>query len=269
MPAAVIHIDSPDDPRLWPYMNTRDRDLARAQGELFIAESEHLVRRLLASRIETDSVLVQEKRAEEIAALAPPGCPIYAASDPVIDAILGFKFHSGMIACGRRPPNPSLDDLMNQPNAKRTTLVVCPEIHNTENLGALIRIAGSMGADAMLIGQRSCDPFFRRVVRVSMGAVFTLPIVRSQDLRAGLVELHEEWNVEIAATVVDDPAAEVLSGDTTRSDRLAIVFGSESQGLEHYWLSVCDRRLTIPMHLGNDSLNVAVAAGIFLWHLAR
>lgn len=267
MPAAVIHVDSPDDPRLWAYMNTRDRDLAKADGDLFIAESEHLVRRLLASAIETDSVLVQAKRAEEIAAMAPPGCPIYAASDPVIDAILGFKFHSGMIAVGRRPRNPSLGSLV--PREGRTTLVVCPEIHNTENLGALIRIAGAMGADAMLIGQRSCDPFFRRVVRVSMGAVFTLPVVRSEDLRADLTTLRERWTVEVIATVVDDASAEVLSGATGRAERCAIVLGSESQGLDRYWLDVCDRRLTIPMHMGNDSLNVAVAAGIFLWRLAR
>lgn len=248
-------------------MNTRDRDLARADGDLFIAESEHLVRRLLASDIETDSVLVQARRAEEIAGLAPPDCPIYAASDPVIDAVLGFKFHSGMIAVGRRPLNPGLESVVGR--AGRVTLAVCPEIHNTENLGALIRIAGSMGVHAMLIGQRSCDPFFRRVVRVSMGAVFTLPIVRSLNLRADLTTLRQQWNVEVIATVVDDPTAEVLGSDTTRADRCAILFGSESQGLERYWLEVSDRRLTIPMHLGNDSLNVAVAAGIFLWHLAR
>ncbi len=267
MPAAAIAVDSPDDPRLWPYMNTRDRELAAAQGDLFIAEGEHLVRRLLASRIATDSVLVTTRKVEEIAPLVPPSCPVYVAPDALIDAILGFKFHSGVIACGRRPPNPSLESLV-QPTG-RTTLVVCPETHNTENLGSLIRIAGSMGANAMLLGQRSCDPFFRRVVRVSMGAVFTLPIVRSADLRADLFTLRDEWEVEMIATVVGDAGAEVLGPTTTRADRCAILFGSESQGLDRSWLEVCDRRLTIPMHLGNDSLNVAVAAGIFLWHLAR
>lgn len=249
-------------------MNTRDRELAADQAELFIAEGEHLVRRLLTSRLETDSVLVTTRKADEIAPLVPSTCPLYVATDAVIQGILGFKFHSGVIACGRRPRNPPLHALVRTDTA-RTTIVVCPEVHNTENLGALIRIAAAMGADAMLVGQRSCDPFFRRVVRVSMGAVFTLPILRSSNLRADLMTLRKSWNVEVAATVVGDSEAEVLTSATPRADRLAIMFGSESQGLERYWLDVCDRRLTIPMHLGTDSLNVAVAAGIFLWNLVR
>jgi tRNA G18 (ribose-2'-O)-methylase SpoU len=209
---------------------------------------------------------VTTRKVEEIAPLAASACPVYVAPDSVIGAILGFKFHSGVIACGRRPANPGLHQLVESTGC--TTLVVCPETHNTENLGSLIRIAGAMGAAGMLLGPRSCDPFFRRVVRVSMGAVFTLPIVRSADLRTDLMTLRNQWKFEIAATVVDDPVAEVLSSATRRPLRLAILFGSESQGLDPGWLGLCDRRLTIPMHLGNDSLNVAVAAGIFLWHLA-
>ncbi len=271
MPADVIAVDSPDDPRLWPYMNTRDRELAAANESLFIAEGEHLVRRLLASRLQTHSVLVTSRKVAEIAPLAAGRCPVYVAPDSIIDAILGFKFHSGVIGCGCRPANPSLDSLINA--AGRTTLVICPETHNTENLGSLMRIAAALGAGGMLLGQRCCDPFFRRVVRVSMGAAFTLPIVRSADLRADLNALRQRWNVELIATVANDADAdadaEILSAATTRAERTAILFGSESQGLDRYWLDVCDRRLTIPMHLGTDSLNVAVAAGIILWHLAR
>ncbi|MCC6910250.1 MAG: RNA methyltransferase [Phycisphaerales bacterium] len=262
-----IAVNSPDDPRLWPYMNTRDRELAAIDESLFIAEGEHLVRRLLASRLRAHSVLVTSRKVDEIAPLAAGRCPVYVAPDSIIDAILGFKFHSGVIGCGRRPVNPPLDSLINA--AGRTTLVVCPETHNSENLGSIIRIAAGLGADGMLLGQRCCDPFFRRVVRVSMGAVFTLPIVCSTDLRADLSVLRQRWNVELIATVANDASAETLSAATTRAERTAILFGSESQGLDRYWLDVCNRRLTIPMHLGTDSLNVAVAAGIILWHLAR
>jgi len=268
MTAVVIAIDSPDDPRLAPYLNMRDRELAN-QGDLFIAEGEHLVRRLLASSIRPESILVTTRKVAEMAPLAPPGCPVYVAGDAVIHSILGFKFHSGVIACARRPPVPSLESIMGGAGSDRFTLVICPELHNTENLGSLIRIAAAMGAQAMVVGERSCDPFFRRVVRVSMGAVFRLPIVRSADLRSDLVELRRKWEVEMIATIVGDPTAEVLDGGTQRRQRAAILLGSESQGLGREWLDLCDRRLTIPMHLGNDSLNVAVAAGIFLWHLCR
>ncbi len=264
MPAPRLAIDAPDDPRIAPYLNVRDRELA-AEGDRFIAEGEHLVRRLLASAIIPESILVTTRRVEEIAPLAPPSCPVYVASDAVIRGILGFKFHSGVIACAKRPANPPLESLVPADEA-RCTLVVCPETHNTENLGSLIRISAALGAQGMLVGERSCDPFFRRVVRVSMGAVFTLPIVRSVDLRRDLEALRGH-GFEMLATVVGDERAERLDERTRRGPRLAVLLGSESQGLSREWVQWCDRRLTIPMHLGNDSLNVAVAAGIILWRL--
>lgn len=264
MPGPRLAIDAPDDPRIAPYLNLRDRELAVC-GDLFIAEGEHLVRRLLASTISPVSILVTTRKVDEIAPLAPPHCPVYVASDAVIRGILGFKFHSGVIACATRPANPPLESLLPAGDA-HATLVVCPETHNTENLGSLIRIAAALGAQGMLVGERSCDPFFRRVVRVSMGAVFTLPIVRSADLVRDLEELRRR-GFELIATVVDDDGAERLDEQTRRGPRAAILFGSESQGLSRQWVSLCDRRLTIPMHLGNDSLNVAVAAGIILWRL--
>lgn len=266
MPAEILPVDAIDDPRLAPYMHMRDRELA-AHGDLFIAEGEHLVRRLLASAIRPESILVTTRKVAEIAPLAPAGCPVYAAADGVIHRILGFKFHSGVIACAGRPASPSLESLI-PAHAPRCTLVVCPEIHNTENLGSLIRISAALGAQGMLVGKRSCDPFFRRVVRVSMGAVFTLPIVRSSDLRADLEALRRRWDVEMIATVAGDERAEALDDHTHRAPRAAVLFGSESQGLPPQWIEWCDRRLTIPMHLGQDSLNVAVAAGIILWRLA-
>jgi tRNA G18 (ribose-2'-O)-methylase SpoU len=150
---------------------------------------------------------------------------------------------------------------------QRTTLVICPEIEKTDNLGSMIRVAAAFGADAMILGERSCDPFFRQSVRVSMGTVFFLPIVRSDDLARDLRRLREEFGVERIAGVLGDDA-ESLEG-VRRAQRLGLLFGNEAQGLAREWLDLCDRRVTIPMKHGTDSLNVAVAAGVFLYHFTR
>lgn len=257
-------IDAPDDPRLWPYLNVRDRELAR-EGDLFIAEGEHLTRRLLASTFPVQSVLVSTRKVEEIAPLAPPHVPVYVAPDSIIHRVLGYKFHAGVISCGRRKPNPTLEEIMAATGASPLTLVVCPELHNVDNVGSLIRIAAAFGVAAMHFGERSCDPFWRRSIRLSMGTIFQIPIVRGDDIARDLRLLRDEWGVQLVATVLDEKA-EVLTPQTPRPPRLALLFGSESQGLDRRTLDLCDRRLTIPMRLGTDSLNVAVSAGIFLWH---
>ena len=170
------------------------------------------------------------------------------------------------MAVGVRPPSPTIDDLVARAADRPLTLVVCPEIEKTDNLGALIRIAAAFGVDAMILGQRSCDPFFRQSVRVSMGSAFVLPIVRSDDLARDLSRLRE-FGVDVVATVLD-PRATPLD-QAHRGRRLAIVLGNEAQGLGEEWLRHADRQVTIPMKLGTDSLNVAVAAGVFLYHYTR
>ena len=222
------------------------------------------MRRLLASSFQVESVLVTEKRADEIAPLVPAGVPVYVAAAAVVNRIIGFKFHSGTMAVARRPRSQTLDDVLR--DKQRALIVVCPEIANTENLGSMIRIAAAFGADAMLIGERSCDPFFRQSVRVSMGAVFKLPIVRSTNIVDDLRSLRDR-GVELIATVLDE-SAEALN-DVTTPARVAVLFGNEAQGLSPEHVALCDRRVTIPMKLGTDSLNVAVAAGVFLYHFSH
>lgn len=264
----VIPIDSLDDPRVAHYRNLKDRDLAQQPGGLFIAEGEHVTRRLLASpHFQTRSMLLSERRVAEIGPLAPPDVPVYSAPAHVVHGIVGYKFHSGVLAVGkRRAPAPTLQDIV-PPGDSLLSLVVCPEIANTENLGSLVRISAGFGADAMVLGPRSCSPFFRQSVRVSMGAVFSLPIVESHDLLRDLDWLRDERGVESIATVLD-PSAEAL-GSVSRGPRVALLFGNEAQGLDESIVRACDRRVTIPMKLGTDSLNVSVAAGVFLYHFTR
>jgi len=259
----IVPIDSLDDPRVAPYRNLKDRELARS-GDRFIAEGEQVVRRLLASDYPTESLLLARRRAEEIATLAPPDVPVYVVDDALVHQIVGFKFHSGVMAVGRRKPIEPLDALLSRvAHRPRLTLVVLPDIANTDNMGALIRISAAFGADALVIGRHSCDPFWRQSVRVSMGTIFSLPLVRSDDLRG----LRERWGVELAAAVVGE-GAQALER-SWRGRRLALLFGNEAQGLSPEVVAACDRRVTIPMQLGTDSLNVAVAAAVFLYHFTR
>src|SRR3954469_25911640 len=260
----LIPIESLDDPRVADYRTLKDRERARDGGS-FVAEGEMVVRRLLASSLRTDSLLVSQRRVEEIAPLAPPDVPVYvAADDRVVQAILGFKYHSGVIAVGRRPVPPAIDDVVGRDMQAPLLLVICPDIISPLNLGGLIRIAAGFGATAMLLGERSCDPFYRQAVRVSVGAAFRLPILQSQHLWHDLHRLRDEWNVELIATTLDDDAVPLSKAHASR--RVGLLFGNEGQGLDRGVTNLCDRKVTIPMQLGIDSLNVMVSAAVTLYH---
>jgi tRNA G18 (ribose-2'-O)-methylase SpoU len=262
----IVTILSLDNPRIAPYRALKERELAREAGGRFIAEGEHVVRRLLESAYEAESFLLAARRVDEIAPLVPKHVPVYVVADELIHQIVGFKFHSGVLACGRRGPARSIDDVIPR-DRERLTLVICPEIANAENMGAMIRVTAAFGANALVLGERSCDPFWRQSIRVSMGTIFKLPLVQSDDVLRDLKQLQQDWDVELLATVLDE-RAESLSA-AHRGPKLGLVFGNEAQGLDQAIIDACDRRVTIPMKLGTDSLNVAVSAGIILYHFTR
>jgi tRNA G18 (ribose-2'-O)-methylase SpoU len=193
--------------------------------------------------------------------------PIYIASTPVISALIGFQFHRGILACGRRPADRSLVELCaGLAGTERTLLVLCPEIRDPANLGTIIRTAAAFGASGLVAGRAGTDPFSRRVLRTSMGSVLRLPIVQTDDWHAALETLHRA-GFETLATVVD-PTAEPLAGARCPA-RAAVFLGNEDEGLPPDLVAGCQRRVTLPMAVGVDSLNVAVAAGIVLSHFAN
>jgi tRNA G18 (ribose-2'-O)-methylase SpoU len=259
-----IHIDSLDDPRVAPYRALKDRELRAADGR-FVAEGRNVVLRLIASRYEVESVLVTERYAEAIAREVPAEVPRYVAANEVIDATIGFRFHQGVLAIGRATTIGSVDALLaGLPRDEPATLVVAHELNNVENLGSIIRIAAGFGAAGLLLGPRTADPFYRQSIRVSMGTVFSLPLAQSDDLIADLGRVRDQ-QFQTIATVIDADA-EPLSG-VAPTARSAIVLGSEAHGLDEAISAACDRRVTIPMQLGTDSLNVSIAAAVFLYHL--
>ena len=260
----MIRITSIDDPRIAPYRNLKDRELARS-GDRFIAEGEYIVRRLLASDYSCESIVVIERLADQIAIVARPGVEIFVTDASLLRQIIGFKFHSGVLAVGRRKPELSLDDVSALKN-ERSTLVICPELISAQNIGSLIRTSAALDVDAMLLGEKCCDPFWRQSIRISMGAVFSLPIVRSKNLLHDLQRLRAR-GFELVATVLDEDAEPL--DYAKRRQRTAILFGNESRGLDEEMTARCDRRVTIPMRLGIDSLNISIAAGIFLYHFTQ
>lgn len=261
----VHAVSTLDDPRVALYRNLKDKVLDRS-GRYFLAEGEHVVRRLLESDFPVESVFLSEKRAGEMAPQVPEGIPVYVAPQRVMEQVLGFQFHSGVIACGRRKPAATLDRVVPK-DRPRLTLVICPDISNVENIGSIVRLSAGFGADALILGERCHDPFWRQSVRVSMGTVFSLPLLHTDNLLRDLARLRSEWGVQLAATVLDDEAEPLARA--TRPPRLGLLLGGEAQGLEPADVAACDRKVTIPMKLGTDSLNVAVAAGIFLYHFTR
>jgi tRNA G18 (ribose-2'-O)-methylase SpoU len=258
MPA--IAINSLDDPRLEAYRNLKDTNTTRREG-LFVAEGLKLARRLVESDVELVSLLLTERYLEQFADL-PPKVPVFVVSDEWIETIVGFNFHRGVLACGKRGPAVSID-ILAVSLGERATIAVCPDVQDPDNLGVILRIASAFGIDAVLLGDRTADPFSRRVLRVSMGAAFRVPVLTAQDLAADLNHLHAHYAFERWATVLDADA--VPLGELTRSPRLALLFGSEGHGLERPLIEQCERRVRIPMTPGVDSLNVAVAAGIFFY----
>jgi tRNA G18 (ribose-2'-O)-methylase SpoU len=258
----LIQVHEIDDPRLAHYRDLNQRNLTRQSG-LFIAEGEKVAERLVASRYEVVSILAEPAYAQRYEARVPPDVPIYVAPRNLLAQTVGFHFHRGIVACGRRQAGIGIVDL---PTIRGGTVVVCPDVQDPTNLGSIIRSTAAFGCSAIVLGPKCADPFSRRVLRVSMGAALHLPVVESPELGADLRELGAA-GFELVAAVID-PSAEPLSSFQS-GQRTAILFGSEGHGLAEDWLALSHRRVTIPMQLGIDSLNVAVAAAVVLYELTR
>lgn len=257
-----VIIEDLQDPRIAAFRDLPDRTLRR-EGRYFIAEGEFVVERMFECGYRAEAVLVVESRIERVAAMIPEGVTMYVAPRKLVSRIIGFKFHLGVIALGLREPPAQLAEQV-RTWGDDVCLLILPRIINTENLGGLLRIAAAVGVTGVLLGPRCGDPYYRQCVRVSMGGVFQVPVMRSEDLPADMTWLKQDQGLEMIATVVEEPAEPLA--DQRRPPRMGLLLGSESTGLDAGELALCDRRVTIPMRLGADSLNVAVAAGVFLHH---
>ena len=257
-------IESLDDPALAPYRELKRSNLTR-WSERFIAEGDKVVVRLLASDFAIESVLAAQSFVPLVLPLlqSRPTTRLLVAADHLVPQIVGFNFHRGLLACGIRRSNPTLAEIC--PAAKQPArIVVCPDVQGPDNLGQIIRTSCALGVDGVIVGPRAGDPFSRRVLRVSMGTAFSVPIYESNCLAGDLERMRRELAIEPVATVLDETAAPLSSFQCP--PRAAILLGGEGHGLDRELIELCDQRITIPMQRGTNSLNVAVAAGIVLHH---
>lgn len=262
-PMTVIRLTDHNDPHLDIFRNLPTTKTERKVGR-FLAEGMWLVRRLLESGWAVESLLVDEQRLDEIGRPIPDAVSVYVVPRGTAERVVGFNFHRGVIACGIRPPRASVRDL--EGLEQREWLVpVCVEIQDPENLGSILRNAAALGAQAVVLGPNCADPLSRRVLRVSMGAPFFLPIAYCDDLQADLRWMRSSYGCSLCATVLAEDAERLHQ--VARDERMVLLFGNEGHGLPPQWHQWADRRITIPMSPRADSLNVAVASGIILHYL--
>jgi len=258
---SVQFIDDPADPRVAAYRDIRERDLTGREG-LFVAEGEVVIRTLLspASLCRARSLLIAANRVEAQAPLiaAAGETPVYAASQAVMDAIAGFPLHRGLLALGEKPVERTVEDML-AGLPEDCVVLACAGIGNHDNMGGLFRNAAAFGAAAVLRDERCCDPFYRKAIRVSVGAVLRTPMFRNLSATDTVDALQAAGFTVLALT----PGAARSLATVELNDRVAVVLGSEGPGLPAALIDRCTAA-AIPMAGGFDSLNVATAGAIAL-----
>jgi tRNA G18 (ribose-2'-O)-methylase SpoU len=264
----VEQVDDPDDPRLADYVGLTDvvrRVRHEPEAGFFIAEGQLVMRRAAIAGLYPRSMLLAPNRVDDLLPeLVALDCPVYVASLPVLHAVTGFHVHRGALASFSRPPERLARDVIE--TAQR--VLVLEEVTTPTNLGAVFRSAAGLGMDAVLLSPTSCDPLYRRAVRVSMGEVFAVPYAYLQPWPNALESLRRKGFRVLAMTPAPDAARleEVAIGTT---DRVALLLGAEGPGLTEAALTASDLRVRIPMAAGVDSLNVAAAAAVGCWAVGR
>ena len=256
-PPNSVRITDLDDPRLDVYRSLRTTNQNR-WSKLFIAEGTTLVERLFQSDFEVDSVLASDQKLRNFQSRIPADANVFHMDRSLAAELVGYSFHTGVLAAARRKPLPELSDVI--PATGPSLILFADQITDQQNLGLIIRIASAFGATAVVVGPGSTDPFSRRVLRVSMGNGLFFPIVESNNAVDSIVGLKALGHT-CYATVLDSNADELSA--THFSKRSVLVVGNETHGICTEILAACDKRLTISMLNGTDSLNVAIATGIF------
>jgi tRNA G18 (ribose-2'-O)-methylase SpoU len=265
----AIEVGSADDPRLTDYTRLTDASLRthlEAEHGLFIAEGTKVITRAVTAGYRVRSMLLAKSRRADLPALGAADAPVYVVPDEVAERLTGYHVHRGALASLNREPLPEVGALL----AHARRVVVLEDLVDHGNVGAIFRCAAALGVDAVILSPRCADPLYRRSVKVSMGAVFAIPYARMPswydgltDLRAAgfrLLGLTPDDQATPIATALRDPAAGA-------GGRVALLLGTEGDGLTERWLHEVDLLVRIPMNpaaraAGVDSLNVVAAAAI-------
>lgn len=265
--AELIHLDDPTDERLSDYRDLRDVELRKhveGQHGLFLAEGEKVVRRAVQAGFSPRSFLMAPRWLDSLQdVLDTTPVPCFVVSEALAEELTGFHVHRGALASVHRRPLRSLDEVL----IGARSILVLEDIVDHTNVGAILRSAAALGVDAVLLSPRCADPFYRRAVKVAMGAVFTLPWTRLEDWYGALPAVSERGFTTVAMTLAPDarPMDQAVAG----LDKVALVLGGEGHGLSSRWRASSHREAVIPMSHGVDSLNVAAAAAVACYIMQR
>ena len=271
----IIEIADYEAPELDVFARLNERELCprdQRESAIFIAESPNVIHRALDAGFQPLSLLMERRHIEGQASGIVARCgeiPLYTASLEILTRLTGFKLTRGVLCAMRRRPERTVEEVC----AGARRIVVLEDIMNPTNLGAVFRSAAALGMDGVLLTPACTDPLYRRCVRVSMGTVFQVPWARigremDQWPGPGMTRLRDQGFRTVAmalredAIPVDDPAL-------AAEEKLAIVLGTEGDGLASGTIADCDYTAMIPMSHGVDSLNVAAASAVAFWQLGR
>ncbi len=262
----VGRVVSAEDPALHDYVGLTDMALRTrrepAEG-LFVAEGEKVIRRALAAGYPMRSMLLEEKWLPQLADVVDQvDAPVHLADRELLDRVTGYAVHRGALAAMQRRPLPDAAGLL----AGARRVVVLEDVTNHTNVGAVFRAAAGLGVDAVLVTPRCADPLYRRSVKVSMGAVFAVPWTRLTRWPAGVEDLRAA-GFTVAALALTPDAIDLRDLAADVPDRLALLLGTEGDGLGPATVAAADLVVRIPMSGGVDSLNVAAAAAVAFWAL--
>lgn len=264
---AVIRIEQVEDPRLDDYRNVSDAELLR-QRKLFVGEGRLVVRRLLSSGHPVVSLLLNEPSFKSLEAdfrEAFDDIPVYICPTAELAEIVGFNFHRGCLALAQRHGEAAVADITHD----AALLLVLEGVTDADNVGSAFRNAAAFGVDAVLLSA-SCDPLYRKAVRTSMGHVLQMPYARVTNLASELTALKSAGFTVLALT----PAAHAtpifeFARSSSAGGKIAVLAGSELDGLSTQAMAIADACVRIPMHRGVDSLNLATAIAVALARLTN
>lgn len=273
--ANIIKIKEFDAPELDVYARLPEVQLLRyyePQPGLFIAESPKVIERALDAGYEPVSLLMEERHIETEGSKVIPKCgdiPVYTAEFDVLTRLTGFKLTRGMLGVMRRKRLPDI----RQTIAEKRRIAILENVVNPTNVGAIFRSAAALGMEAVLLTAGCSDPLYRRASRVSMGTVFQVPwtmmdaksCIWPQDAMAIL----KEEGFKTAAMALKEDTVSIDAPELLKEDKLAVILGTEGDGLADSTIADCDYTVKIPMMHGVDSLNVAAASAVAFWELGK
>jgi tRNA G18 (ribose-2'-O)-methylase SpoU len=256
----IVHVPSPNDPRLAPFLRIDDGELRRREG-VFLAEGRLVVRRLLSDRrYVVRAVLLTDAAAdalEDVVALGPD-VPVYVVPRQWMEPITGFNLHRGCLAVAERPGPRDWTEWVDASRA-----LILEGIGNPDNVGGLFRTAYALGVGVVFLGPGTGDPFYRKALRVSCGAALAVPFATVPSVPEAIARLRQE-DVEVWALTPAADAVALADACRRRPRKVALLVGAEGPGLTAEAVARSSLRVRIPVNPAADSLNVTVAAGIAL-----